>query len=66
MHRKNNNKNLIKVVPMKTDNEATVKLACSNLSVNCKRLSCLAHNLNLVVHNSFQLWTKPLEYETLL
>ena len=51
---------------MTTDNEATVKLACSNLSVNCKKLSCMAHNLNLVVHKSFQLWTKPLEYETFL
>ena len=51
---------------MTTDNEATVKLACSNLSVTSERLSCSAHNLNLVVHKSFQLWTKPLEYETLL
>jgi hypothetical protein len=36
-----------------------MKKACENISNNCLRLSCLAHNLNLVVQNGLKIWEKP-------
>lgn len=39
-----------------SDNGADIKKACSSLST---RVSCMAHNLNLVVKNGLKLWSKP-------
>ena len=50
---------LKQIVSVTTDNEASIKRACSELSENVSRLSCMAHNLNLVVHRSLNLWKKP-------
>ena len=36
-----------------------MKKACGNISNNCLRLSCLAHNLNLIVQNRLNIWEKP-------
>ena len=40
-----------------------MKRACSGLSDDCIRLSCLAHNLNLIVQNNLKIWDKPAEYD---
>ena len=45
-----------KIVAITTDNEASVVLACSNLGDNIKRISCMNHNLNLIVKNGLKLW----------
>jgi hypothetical protein len=45
-----------KIVAITTDNEASVFLACSNLGDNIKRISCMNHNLNLIVKIGLKLW----------
>jgi hypothetical protein len=52
---------LEKVISITTDNEASIKLACSEVSSTSKRYSCMAHNLNLCIKNGLRLWTKPNE-----
>ena len=59
---KNTHYSYFKNVSITTDNEASVKRACSALTDNCSRYSCMAHNLNLVIHRSLQLWKKTVEY----
>jgi hypothetical protein len=39
-----------------TDNEAAVASACSHLGGDIKRISCMNHNLNLVIKNGLKLW----------
>ena len=36
-----------------------MKKACGNISNNCLRMSCLAHNLNLIEQNGLKIWEKP-------
>ena len=38
----------------------------ANMRSHLSNVHKMPDNLNLVVHKSFQLWTKPLEYETFL
>ena len=47
-----------KVVSITTDNEPAVVAACKKLSKEYTRISCMCHNLNLVVKNGFKLWSK--------
>ncbi len=51
---------LEKVVSITTDNEASVAAAGSNISNAISRVSCMCHNLNLVVKNGLKLWIKPM------
>ena len=48
----------LKTVSITTDNEATVKKACSKLTSNCVGLSCMGHNINLAVQNGLKIWDK--------
>lgn len=48
-----------KIVSITTDNEAAVAKACSKLGNSSVRISCMCHNLNLVVKNGLKLWIKP-------
>ena len=50
---------LDKVVAITTDNEASVVSACTKLGENVLRISCMCHNLNLVVKNSLNLSKNP-------
>ena len=47
-----------KVVAVTTDNESCMVKSCSNLFIDCIRISCMCHNLNLVVVNTLKLWSK--------
>lgn len=47
-----------KVKYIVSDNGSDIKKATSNMSNNCKRFSCLAHNLNLAIKNGLLLWNK--------
>ena len=46
------------MVAITSDNEASIKSACKNLTGNSISVSCMAHNLNLVIQNGFKLWSK--------
>ena len=50
---------LDKIVSITTDNEASVAAAGSQINDNISRMSCMCHNLNLVVKNGLKLWIKP-------
>jgi hypothetical protein len=47
------------MVAITSDNEASVKSACTTITHESVRFSCMAHNLNLIVQNGFKLWNKP-------
>jgi len=51
---------LEKVVSITTDNEASVAAAGSKIRDEISRVSCMCHNLNLVVKNGLKLWIKPM------
>lgn len=51
-----------KIVSITTDNGADVKKATSSFKFG-NRVSCMAHNLNLVVKHGLCLWTKPNQKE---
>ena len=36
-----------------------MKNACGNISSECLRFSCLAHNLNLIMQNGLKIWDRP-------
>ena len=48
-----------RVVAVTTDNEAAVVSACRQIGDDIHRISCMCHNLNLIVKNGLQLWKKP-------
>lgn len=47
-----------KIVSITTDNGSDVKKVTSSVKFG-NRISCMAHNLNLVVKQGVRLWTKP-------
>ena len=51
----------LQTVAITSDNEATVKKACSEITDTAIGVSCLAHNLNLVVQNSLNFWGKKIK-----
>ncbi len=68
-HQANNIKNYIlyelqqldivdKICAIVSDNVSDIKKAVNDLKLG-QRFSCIAHNINLVVKNGFDLWDKP-------
>jgi hypothetical protein len=49
---------LEKCVAITTDNANDIKSATKDLSPNCIRFSCAAHNINLVIKNGLKLHKK--------
>ncbi len=66
LHKLFNSLIINKVVSITTDNEACMKRACRDISDDCIRLSCLAHNLNLIVQYGLKIWDKPAELYVIL
>ena len=50
-----------KCVAVITDNESCMVKACKTLGNKITWISCICHNLNLVIVNSLKLWSKVLE-----
>ena len=47
-----------KITTTTTDNGSNIKLATSNQNLFGTRIHCLAHALNLTIHNGLHLWMK--------
>lgn len=55
-----------KCVSVTTDNESCMVKGCSSLFTQSFRISCLCHNLNLIVINTLKLWNRliSIKYKT--
>lgn len=51
-----------KCVAITTDNESCMIKGCDKLfdNLDCFRVSCFCHNLNLIIINTLKLWSKPI------